>query len=343
MQEEISLREIIETIWNGKIIIAGVTIIAMLLAAVYSFFMITPTYETTSNVRINFEDTTNQHPRINSLAEVTKSDVSLNKVIEQLDLDRNQYSISSLRNNIGIETLKDTNVVKLSMKGTNSDHITKIVNLLAFQLGARTEITERSEKIVMYQTRLRELKDSIVMIEGEILAAETQLEQIPMTITTKKSLSEDPYMQSVVQEQQSGSSSKATGALELIHEEVNPVYTNLQNILATALVSLGRAQEEQKAIEANITEHQAKIVEIEQQINNDRLKITNSERLLNGFTAVFVSPAIEPTDPVGPNKKLNIAIAMVVGLMLSLMYVFIRYYWQASGNTVKNSNINQSM
>ncbi len=48
MEEEISLIEIITTLWKGKYIIISVTLAAMLIAALFSFFMITPLYKATA-------------------------------------------------------------------------------------------------------------------------------------------------------------------------------------------------------------------------------------------------------------------------------------------------------
>ena len=46
---------------------------------------------------------------------------------------------------------------------------------------------------------------------------------------------------------------------------------------------------------------------------------------------VVVSQAIVPINPVAPNKVLNIAIAMVLGAMISSFGVFAREYWKNSG------------
>lgn len=50
MEEEISLREIIEIVWRGRKIIALITIISTLFSAFLSFFVIKPTYETSTKI-----------------------------------------------------------------------------------------------------------------------------------------------------------------------------------------------------------------------------------------------------------------------------------------------------
>jgi hypothetical protein len=48
LEEEISLLEIITALWKGKYIIISITLAAMLITALISFFMITPLYKTTA-------------------------------------------------------------------------------------------------------------------------------------------------------------------------------------------------------------------------------------------------------------------------------------------------------
>ncbi len=50
MEDEISLIEIITTLWKGKFIIISVTVAAMLITALFSYFMVTPLYKTTATV-----------------------------------------------------------------------------------------------------------------------------------------------------------------------------------------------------------------------------------------------------------------------------------------------------
>ena len=43
-----------------------------------------------------------------------------------------------------------------------------------------------------------------------------------------------------------------------------------------------------------------------------------------------IAPAMEPINPVGPRKMLNIAIAMVLGGMVSVFIAYFREYWVSS-------------
>lgn len=336
MQEEISLREIIEVIWKGKVLITVITITAILLSSLYSLFVATPVYESTAFVRVNMEsdDATAQ---LTSYAETLKSDVSLNRIVEKLQLDNELFTIASLRESVAVKMLNGTNVVKLSIKGTDPDIMTKITNLLAFEFGARTEIGDRSDKIVSANNRIEEIDDDIVILQGEISETAKQLENTPEILVTRRTLADEPYLLSVIKEESStNNSARSEGAMGLIYEEVNPLYTSLKSRYADSTISLNKLLEEKANLESNIQEHQVKIGELESQINNEKLKARNSERLLNGFNAVFISPAIESSEPIGPNKKVIVAISTLLALIISIVIVLLRHYWNVT-NTLQNN------
>jgi capsular polysaccharide biosynthesis protein len=334
MQEEISLREILETIWNGKLIIIAVTIIAVLVSAIFSFFVIEPTYEAKAQVRLDGS--------LNTVTESIKSDVAMNRIINKLNLNRDQYNINNIRDSIQLAPIEDTNIIEIKVEGTNPRTITKIANMMTFEIAARTEITDRSTKIIGAQNKLLELKDSLAMVETELSEANKQLAETPEKLINKKTLADEPYMQSVAQEN-SPRSNKELGAMELISESTNPVYLSLKQRIVDGTISQVKLIEEKQINEVKIAENQGFINQLENHIENERLSVQNSQRLFSGFSAVFISPALEPSEPIGPKKVLNIAIAAVVGVMLSVMIVFVSNYWHNSSTPASSSGNEISM
>ena len=53
MEEEISLRELIEILWAGKGIIITLTVIALIVSGVVNFFVIKPTYQAKTVLAVN--------------------------------------------------------------------------------------------------------------------------------------------------------------------------------------------------------------------------------------------------------------------------------------------------
>jgi len=150
MEEKITLRELIEIILRGKWIIAALTITAMLVAAVLSFFIIPPTYEARTTIMVSpmmqnggqlrqdsAYDTLlsylSQYPQMSLetyRVQVTNPHI-LNQVIDELNLDRNEYGINSLRNMIDVEAIKDTNLIRISVKSKDPELAAQIANTLA--------------------------------------------------------------------------------------------------------------------------------------------------------------------------------------------------------------------
>lgn len=53
MEEEISLRELIETILRGKRLIIGITLVVMLTAGVYNYYFLDPVYQAKTVLSVN--------------------------------------------------------------------------------------------------------------------------------------------------------------------------------------------------------------------------------------------------------------------------------------------------
>jgi succinoglycan biosynthesis transport protein ExoP len=332
MQEEISLREIIETIWNGKWIIIVTTIVSMLISGIFSFFILSPTYEAVSTISLGTNSAgqeEGQQQHLNSYADSVKTDIAINRLIEKLKLNRNEYSINSIRESINVEVVTNTNVMKLKVKGKDPSTITNIANLLAFELGARIEISDRSQKIVEFKNRLIEIDDSMNISKKELEESNNQLKENPEKLLTKQIVADEPYIQSILEET-TPDSNKELGAMQLDSESINPVYSTLKERIAVTTINLAMLSAEKGNLETDILKNEVKIEELEQKMDEVKLKTLKSERMLDGFNAVFISPAIKSTDPVGPKKLLNIMIAAIVGVMLSIMYVFVRDYWRSS-------------
>jgi len=333
MDQEISLREIIEIIFKGKWIIIVVTVAAMIIAGIVSIFVISPTYEANSIVRVGAPTQENVKPLdINTFIESVKSDTAINRIIEKLELDPSVHTISSIRNQIQVEALKDVNIMKIKVKGNDALLITNMANMLAYELGYRIEITNRSQSIVEDQRKLKDITDEINSSKGQLEEAKKQLKSIPEKQTTRQTIGDNPLLTSVAQE----SSKKSTSDLldiEMQSETVNPAYTTVQTQIATISINLTKLTTDESNLKARINESSERIKILETQMEKEKLSVKKSDRLLDGAQAIFVSPAFQPNNPIGPNKVLNVAIAAIVGLMFSTLFIFLRNYLRNSSDS----------
>lgn len=327
MQEEISLREIIEVLWKGKAIIIVITITAILISGILSFFVISPKFEAKSLVRFQIDE----EAYFNSVSETIQSDVTINKVIKLLELDKRGYTINELRNAITVKPIQNSRVIEIKVKGGDRTSITEIANLIAFQIGARAEISDRSNEIITAQNELLKVNDRIHVANMELKSAQDILAETPEKLVTTKSLSTEAFLQSIVAES-SNISSQDASALKLVDEIINPVHTSLRQKISEIQLMLANLISSKENLESQIVMNKEAISNLDIQIDNEKLQTQNSERLLSGFNAVFITPSLQPEVPVEPNKLLNVALASVLGLGLGVIIVLAKYYWNNTNN-----------
>ncbi len=139
-------------------------------------------------------------------------------------------------------------------------------------------------------------------------------------------------------------------------EEVNPAYPLLITDLAQKKATLADLQERSKAersviaaLGAEIEALEAGLVEnaIEEQNLRDALSRAqmsylecvrelevlerNDAETIVRSAVHQVAPAATPTEPSGPRRLLNVAIAGVLGAMVSVLVVLVKHYWYGGG------------
>ncbi len=147
MEEEISLRELIEILIKRRILIVSITVVSILLGGIVSFLVLEPVYETrmvlmASQFTDKIQATERQGEGIdnilNSLSnyptmtlETYRQQITAPRVmretISQLGLE-DEYDVESLAKDITLETIKDTNLISIKMQHINSEKAAEIVN-----------------------------------------------------------------------------------------------------------------------------------------------------------------------------------------------------------------------
>lgn len=138
MEETISLQEIYEVIKKRFMLIVACVLGAALIAAVASYFLLTPKYESTSQFIVNQseQDTSDDMQidsgmirtnveLINTYNVIITSSAILNEVVEVLDLD---MTINTLADNITVSSEEDSQVVSVTVKDENPEMATDIAN-----------------------------------------------------------------------------------------------------------------------------------------------------------------------------------------------------------------------
>ncbi|WP_028992409.1 YveK family protein [Thermoanaerobacter thermocopriae] len=304
MEEEISLRELIEIILKHKKTIIIVTLAATLVAVVLSFFVIKPTYEATttlsvtdvtpetgffgSNTTVIFPGKDSNLPSVQSdsidkdlslllssllkypdmSVEAFKEEVTnpivLMNTVKQLGLDPQKYTVENLKKQISVSIVNNTNLITVTVKEDNPELAAKIADTIAENF--RSYIIERNNR----QTdKLIETLNKLINLQNDKIRE-----------TTTK---------------------------------LNEIQTNSQDRL--------------------LIEQTQKQLELLKNTRDIMLEKYNMLELLKesdlGKQSILItSKALVPDKPIAPKKSLNIIIAFILGLMVSIFIVFFMEYWK---------------
>ncbi len=149
-QGEITLKELIQILLDQKWLIVGITAITLILAGIYSFVIVEPSYESKavlnaspigseSVINNNIESIVNDtglYPvsTVETYMEQLKSPQLLTRVISGLNLQDssgNRLNINALQSMINISNVENTNLLELRVTGKNPDKVKIIANELA--------------------------------------------------------------------------------------------------------------------------------------------------------------------------------------------------------------------
>lgn len=138
MEETISLKELMQTLRKRMTLIVLITVVAMVLSGAVSFFVLTPIYQSTTQLLVNQskDDQPAYNPSeiqtnlqlINTYNQIMTSPRILDKVIADLDLD---MTASQLKNKITVESAKDSQVVNVTVQDPDPNQAATIANKVA--------------------------------------------------------------------------------------------------------------------------------------------------------------------------------------------------------------------
>ena len=139
--EEVDLKEFIMLFWNKKVSIILITIIFMLIGIIYSVGFITPKYTSSTTLllatsesansktnTITTSDITLNSKLVSTYSELVKSKNVTRQVISNLGIDETE---DELRNSITVSSVKDTELIKISVTDKNATNAYNIANEIA--------------------------------------------------------------------------------------------------------------------------------------------------------------------------------------------------------------------
>jgi len=175
-EEEIDLREYINVLLKRKGIIILIFLIAVITAALVSYFAISPVYQSLmvfSVAKIDGKAVIN----ITEALEIMKSNVVLDEVINRMGLEETAKQLSS---QITTENLKGTNFIEVSVVASSPEKAKSLVENIV-EVFIEQNQSEYQEKVKLVEDRLKIIEEQIAEFEKNIQEIEKTKKEIAET------------------------------------------------------------------------------------------------------------------------------------------------------------------
>ena len=143
IMEELNIKDVFEFFISKIRMIIFITLIVVLIGAIYSMFLKTPVYEANTRLVLTgvaeanktavdggttLNDVNLNSKLVATYREIIKSKTLLKDVINTLNLD---YTADTLAENISVSTVSDTEMIIITVKSTKPEETAKVANELA--------------------------------------------------------------------------------------------------------------------------------------------------------------------------------------------------------------------
>ncbi len=175
-EEEIDLREYINVLLKRKGIIILIFLIAVITAALVSYFALSPVYQSSAVFSVAKID---GRPVINitEALEIMKSNVVLDEVINRMGLKETAKQLSS---QITTESLIGTNFIKVSVEHDTPEKAKSLVENI-IEVFIKQNKAEYQEQIKLIEDRLKVLEEQVAEFEKNIQEIEKAKKKIAVT------------------------------------------------------------------------------------------------------------------------------------------------------------------
>lgn len=331
MEDEIDLKELILGIWKRKIIIISITTITALFAGVYTFFFVTPVYNTKLNVIVSMPEqystrygeyilplTTNEQ----YIQLFTSNDV-LATTIKDLGIG-DKADVESLRSNISVKNTSNNtqngNVFEITVSSNRSEDSLKLAETLYKNYMDFLDAMIKKQVVNYFY-------NSFTI---ELITFENDLSQEQQSLKTNEELLSQTDMEFT-------SSSSGIGIVESLGENGNyivPIHTinpNYINIETDILKNKQRINDLTNKMDRNkkyLAELKKGKESIQMFYNTGKIDALNLNLISIVETSIQMpSPPVAPSSKASPSTILNIAIGTALGGMLGIMVALFQWYW----------------
>ena len=140
--EELDLKELLILFWNKKVKILLIVAIFIAIGIIYTVGFVTPKYASSTTLVLATSDTPNTSTTdtitttdvtlnsklVSTYSELVKSNNIIRQVISNLNIDVKE---EELKKNVSVSSVKDTELIEITVTNTNPSNAAKIANEIA--------------------------------------------------------------------------------------------------------------------------------------------------------------------------------------------------------------------
>lgn len=322
MSDEIDLSQFVSVFIKRKRLFGIFLLVGIVIASAYSILKVKPTYTAISLVSAHDQSNENNisvTKDLTTFAAQTLSDSEIQKISLSISGLFN-VPIQDIKNSIVITSSRDSNLLTIKTNYANAAYAKDLANAAAELTAANIEISARMERVRLGNLKVTETEEKILVTTKEIEEAKKQMEFVPEKQNTKKSLIEDPYLFSLINNSSVASLDKSS-LLELNSENINPVYNSISSKLAEASIELSKLQAELQSIKDRIKLDYSVIL-----AKQTILTSKDDKQAVDSLTTINITSAIEPKFS-NSNRILIFSFIVILFIFAGIVAIFFKEYW----------------
>ena len=216
------------------------------------------------------------------------------------------------------------------------------------------ELDSKLKMLTDFKTQIVQVRIDENSANAALSNAKRILGDTPKTLVTQKTIVNDELLTGIVKDK-TGLSTNEIANIKLMDEQINSVYLALTTKVNELEIQLATLTSQRMDMEREITLRQKEIEELQADLADKQQKydtlnhqvelirqtydayqqkykeaMIKQSADIGQSSIIVVSKAIPPIQPIAPNKMMNLAISMVLGLIVSAFVIFIKDYWKDS-------------
>lgn len=328
--DEIDIKALILVLWSKKHIIIAVTLLLAIFSGLMSFFILPSVYETKVNIVINMPDIYSTKYG-NYTLPITTNDEYINLIFSNdvllktiKDMEYDGVSVEKLNKRISKEQVnanqQDKNIYEITVSAGDPEESLKLAQTLYKNYIEFLDvmIKERAVRYFYnhYNIQIEALNFDLEKTKELLRKNEALLAETPKTINQKEAVQaiKDDFAN--------------ISDFVVLEKIINPNYTKIESDIISNRQTIAN-------IEETISEYKKYLTELEEEKKSldEYYKSKGAIELNSNLKGIVETNIYLPSDPIAPGQKSsphnfrNAAIGGVLGGMISVLVVLVKYYW----------------